>query len=60
MPPKRDKKRDFSALSFLSLATVAVTLRTSSNSELHNLSEKDERLRKAIGFEHVPHHTCIG
>jgi hypothetical protein len=32
--PKRGKKRDFSALSFLLLAAVAVTLRTFSNSEL--------------------------
>jgi hypothetical protein len=59
-PPKRGKKRDFSALSFLLLAAVAVTLRTFSNSELRRLLEKDKRLRQAIGFERVPHRTCIG
>jgi hypothetical protein len=59
-PPKRGKKRDFRALSFLLLATVAVTLRTFSDSELRRLLEKDERLRQAMGFERVPHRTCIG
>jgi hypothetical protein len=59
-PPKRGKKRDFSTLSFLLLAAVAVTLRTFSNSELRRLLEKDKRLRQAIGFERVPHRTCIG
>src|SRR5262245_17286887 len=59
-PPKRGKKRDFSALSFLMLAAIAVTLRTFSNSELRKLLEKDERLRQAIGFERVPLRTCIG
>jgi hypothetical protein len=59
-PPKRGKKRDFSTLSFLLLAAVAVTLRTFSNSELRRLLEKDERLRQAIGFKRVPHRTCIG
>ncbi len=59
-PPKRGKKRDFSALSFLLLAAVAVTLRTFSNSELHKLIEKDERLRRAMEFQRVPHRTQIG
>src|SRR5215467_548615 len=59
-PPKRGKKRDFTALSFLLLAIVAVTLRTFSDSELRRLLEKDERLRQAMGFERVPHRTCIG
>ncbi len=59
-PPKRGKKRDFSALSFLLLAAVAVTLRTFSDSELRRLLEKDQRLRQAMGFERVPHRTCIG
>lgn len=59
-PPRRGKKRDFSALSFFLLAAVAVTLRTFSNSELRRLLEKDDRLRQAIGFERVPHRTCIG
>jgi len=38
-PPKRGKKRDFTALSFLLLAAVAVTLRTSGNTELRKLLE---------------------
>src|SRR5215470_12457449 len=59
-PPKRGKKRDFTALSFLLLAIVAVTLRTFSDSELRRLLEKDQRLRQAIGFERIPHRTCIG
>lgn len=58
--PKRGKKRDFPALSFLLLAAVAVTLRTFSNTELHKLLGKDERLRQALGFKRVPHRTCIG
>jgi hypothetical protein len=59
-PPKRGKKRGFSALSFLLLAAVAVTLRTFGNAELRKLLEKDERLRQTMGFERVPHRTCIG
>ncbi|MGB9179662.1 MAG: hypothetical protein WCB68_10505 [Pyrinomonadaceae bacterium] len=58
--PKRGKQRDFSALSFLLLAVVAVTMRTFRNSELRKLLEKDERLRHALEFERVPHRTCIG
>lgn len=58
--PKRGKKRDFSALSFLLLAAVAVTLRTFSNSELRKLLEQDEGLRRALEFERVPHRTSIG
>jgi hypothetical protein len=59
-PPKRGKKRDFSALSFLLLAVAAVTLRTFRDSELHKLLEQDQRLRQALGFERVPHRTSIG
>ena len=59
-PPRRGKKRDFSALSFLLLAAVAVTLRTFRNSELHSLLEKDAALRSALGFSRVPHRTQIG
>jgi len=59
-PPKRGKKRDFSALSFLLLAMVAVTTRTFRDSELRKLLEKDQKLRRAMGFERVPHRTCIG
>jgi hypothetical protein len=49
-PPKRGKQRDFSALSFLLLAAVAVTLRTFRDSELHRLLEKDAQLRKLWAF----------
>ena len=59
-PPRRGKKRDFSALSFLLLAAVGVTLRTFRNSELHCLLEKDVALRSALGFSRVPHRTQIG
>ncbi|MCA1607575.1 MAG: hypothetical protein LC775_19395 [Acidobacteria bacterium] len=59
-PPKRGKQRDFSALSFLLLAVVAVTMRTFRDSELRKLLEKDPRLRQAMGFPRVPHRTCIG
>lgn len=58
--PKRGKKRDFSALSFLLLAAVAVTLRTFGNTELRKLLDKDQRLRQALGFVRVPHRTRIG
>jgi hypothetical protein len=58
--PKRGKQRDFSALSFLLLAVVAVTLRTFRDSELRKLLEKDEGLRQALGFSRVPHRTQIG
>jgi hypothetical protein len=59
-PPKRGKRRDFSARSFLLLAAVAVCLRTFSDSELHTLLGRDERLRRALGFERVPHRTTVG
>jgi len=59
-PPKRGKQRDFSALSFLLLAVVAITTRTFRDSELHKLLEKDGRLRRAVGFSRVPHRTSIG
>ena len=59
-PPKRGKQRDFSGLSFLLLAAVAVTLRTFRDSELRKLLEKDARLREAMGFKSVPHRTTIG
>ncbi|MCA1604904.1 MAG: hypothetical protein LC775_05380 [Acidobacteria bacterium] len=59
-PIKRGKKRDFSALSFLLLATVAVVMRTFRDSELRKLLEKDPRLRHALGFSRVPHRTSIG
>jgi hypothetical protein len=59
-PPKRGKRRDFSALSFLLLAVVAITLRTFRGSELRKLLEKDERLRRTLGFSRAPHRTSIG
>ena len=59
-PPQRGKRRDFSALSFLLLAVVAVTMRTFRDSELHKLIEKDQKLRKTLDFERVPHRTTIG
>src|ERR1700759_532409 len=59
-PPPLGKQRDFSALSFLLLAAVGVTLRTFRDSELHCLLEKDAALRAALGFSRVPHRTQIG
>lgn len=59
-PLKRGKPREFSGLSFLLLAAVAVTLRTFRDSELRKLLEKDARLREAMGFKSVPHRTTIG
>jgi hypothetical protein len=59
-PPKRGRKRDFSGLSFLLLAVVAVTMRTFRDSELHKVLEKDQKLCLALGFERVPHRTTIG
>lgn len=57
LPPKRGKRHDFTGLSFLLLAAVA--LRTFGNTELSKLLEKDQRLRQAMGFDRVPHRTCI-
>ncbi len=59
-PLTRGQKRDFSAQSFLLLAVVAVTTRTFRDSELHKLLTQDERLRRALCFERVPHRTTIG
>ncbi len=58
--PKRGKRRDFSACSFLLLAVVAITTRTFRDSELCKLLEKDERLCRAVCFARVPHRTTIG
>ena len=60
MPPKRGKQRDFSALSFLLLAIVAITTRTFRDAELCKLLKKDARLLRALSFERVPHRTTIG
>jgi hypothetical protein len=57
--PKRGKPPDFSALSFLLLAVVAVVTKTFSDSELHRFLVKDARLRSALEFPRVPHRTQI-
>ena len=59
-PPKRGKRRDFSARSFLLLAVVAITTRTFRDSELCKLLAQDERLRRTLGFARLPHRTTIG
>lgn len=59
-PPRRGKRRDFSGLSFLLLAVVAVTTRTFRDSELQQLLTRDAPLRGALGFVRVPHRTTIG
>ncbi len=61
-PPRRHrgKQRDFSALSFLLLAVVAVVLRTYRDSELHKLLSRDGCLREALELVRVPHRTTIG
>ena len=58
--PKRGKRPEFSELSWLLLAVVAVTLRTFKDSELQRLLTKDEGLRPRLGFCRVPHRTWIG
>ncbi len=59
-PRKRGKQRDFSALSFLLLAVVAVTTRTFRDAELCRLLTCDAALSSAVGFSRVPHRTTIG
>lgn len=59
-PLTRGQKRDFSAQSFLLLAVVALITRTFRDVELHKLLTHDERLRRALCFERVPHRTTIG
>jgi hypothetical protein len=56
---KPGRPRTYSALSFLLLAVVAVTLRTFKGLELRRLLEKDRRLRQALGFQSVPHRRTI-
>jgi hypothetical protein len=58
-PPKRGRKPDFSDLSFLLLAVVAVVTKTFSDSELQRLLLKDTQLRRILGFSRVPHRTWI-
>jgi hypothetical protein len=59
-PPKRGKKPDFSTLSFLLLAVVAVLTRTFRDSELRKLLECDSTLLEALEMPRVPHRTTIG
>lgn len=59
-PRKRGKKRDFSTLSFLLLAVVAVVTRSFRDSELRKLLERDSALLEAIEMVRVPHRTTIG
>lgn len=56
---KRGRKPDFSTLSFLLLAVVAVVTKTYSDSELHRLLQKDNKLLRVLGFSRVPHRTWI-
>lgn len=58
-PIKRGRKPDFSELSFLLLAVVAVVTKTYSDSELHRLLKKDRQLLLALGFPRLPHRTWI-
>ncbi len=55
----RGRKPDFSPLSFLLLAVVAVVTKTFSDSELHRFLEKDRQLQMVLGFSRVPHRTQI-
>lgn len=59
-PIKCGKKPDFSDLSFLLLAVVAVVLKTFSDSALHRLLKQDAGLLKALEFLRMPHRTTIG
>ncbi len=58
-PTRRGRRADFSELSFLLLAVVAVVTRTYSDSELHRLLQKDPQLLAVLGFPRVPHRTWI-
>jgi len=61
-PPKRKQRGtqpDFSPLSFLLLAVVAVVTKTFCDSELFRLLASDELLRAACGFSRTPHRTTI-
>jgi len=56
---RRGRKVEFSHLSFLLLAVVAVVTKTFSDSELHRFLEKDARLPAVLGFSRIPHRTQI-
>ncbi len=57
---KRGRKPDFTELSFLLLAVVAVVTKTFSDSALHRLLLGDGQLCTALGFGRVPHRTRFG
>ncbi len=62
LPPpqrKRGRQPDFSPLSFVLLAVVAVVTKTFCDSELFHLLASDESLRAACGFSRAPHRTTI-
>lgn len=61
LPPKRKRGRqpDFSNLSFLLLAVVAVCTKTFADAELFRLLQSDCILRQTCGFRRVPHRTTI-
>jgi len=60
-PPdcKRGCQRQFSDLSFLLLAVVAVVTKTFADAELRRLLQADARLLTTCGFVRVPHRTTI-
>lgn len=56
---KRGRQPDFSDLSFLLLAIVAVVTKTFADAELTRLLQSDLRLLQTCGFQRVPHRTTI-
>ena len=58
-PVKCGKQPDFSDLSFLLLAVVAVVTRTFSDSALCRLLNQDAQLKQALMFSRVPHRTTF-
>ena len=59
-PPRPGKQPDFSALSFLLLACVAVITRSFRDAELHALLTRDPALLALLEMPRVPHRTTIG
>jgi len=57
---KRGRKPDFTELSFLLLAVVAVVTKTFSDSELDRLLLQDKEVCRALGFSRVPPRTRLG
>jgi hypothetical protein len=60
-PPdgKRGRRHQFSDLSFLLLAVVAVVTKTFADAELRRLLQVDAQLLTTCGFARVPHRTTI-